>query len=368
MTDRIRHNMAIARTWNSLYLRKIGFPLAAGFLAVILPALPAQAQCSGTKTRLTSGTVNLRIDNDMFGGLGQDQGYSNGFLVSWVSPNLTDYQGDPCLPLTIRGLNQYLAWLQPEGYDEQNMTLGLGQAMYTPKDNVPIELIEDDRPYSGALLLSFGYNARRRNSMRTSQMRIGMVGPSANAGEVQNGWHDIIGIERFNGWDNQLRDEPVVQLLHERRKRITRSTSQAGWGWDVTGHWGASLGNFATYLNTGWEWRAGYHIPDDFGTAPLRPAGENTSPVRVAPDRLWNGHFFVAGDARWVLHDITLDGNTFRTSHSVEKRPVVADLGYGIAIYRGHWRIAFARYLRTEEFIGQDDSPKYGTITIGRGF
>ena len=102
--------------------------------------------------------------------------------------------------------------------------------------------------------------------------------------------------------------------------------------------------------------------------APLRPAGENTSPVKEVADRRWHGHVFVAVDARWVLHDITLDGNTFKSSHSVDKRPMVADIGYGVALHRGHWRFALARYHRTREFDGQEDIPVYGTFTIGRHF
>lgn len=73
-------------------------------------------------------------------------------------------------------------------------------------------------------------------------------------------------------------------------------------------------------------------------------------------------------DARWVLRDITLDGNTFRSSPKVDKRPFVADIGYGIALYRGAWRFAFARYHRSREFDGQKHIPVYGTITIGRRF
>ena len=109
-------------------------------------------------------------------------------------------------------------------------------------------------------------------------------------------------------------------------------------------------------------------IPDDLGTAPLRPAGENTAPVRTTAGGNWNAHLFVALDARWVLHDITLDGNTFKSSHSVDKRSLVADVGYGVAITQGNWRISIARYHRTREFRGQNEIPVYGTITVGRKF
>lgn len=312
------------------------------------------------------GTFNLRIDNDLFGGMGQDQGYSNGFLLSWVSPNLVDYRNDPCLPWIARRLNQYLSFLQPAGFDEQNMTLGLGQLMYTPTDRKARTLIADDRPFAGALMFSLGYNARRGDTLRTSQFRFGVVGPAAYARQVQDGWHGVIGVDKFQGWDHQLHNEPVVQLIHERRRRILRQERGSGWGQDLAGHWGASLGNFATYANAGAEWRCGLRLPDDFGTAPLRPGGENTAPVHAVRDGGWNGHLFVAIDARWVLRDITLDGNTFRSSHRVDKRPIVADVGYGLAVYKGAWRFAFARYHRTWEFHGQRERPVYGTFTVGR--
>lgn len=349
-------------------LRRLAALALLGLVAAHAGAAQQGDTCKGESPLRLAGTFNLRVDNDMFGGLGQDQGYSNGFLVSWVSPNLANYQDDPCLPQAIRSLNRGLRLLQRQPLDEQNMTLGFGQMMYTPTNRERRDLISNDRPYAGALMLSVGYNARRGDELRTSQLRLGMVGPAARAGEVQTWWHRIIGVDRFRGWHNQLHDELVVQLIHERRTRVARWESSAGWGWDLVRHWGGSLGNFATYANVGGEWRVGRRIPDDFGTAPLRPAGENTAPVRVPRDKGWSGHLFAAVDARWVLHDITLDGNTFRASHSVRKRPFVADLGYGIAIYHGPWRLALARYHRTREFRGQHEVPVYGTITVGRRF
>ena len=348
---------ALAHAW--LWTALICLPTLAGGQETI---------CAEETPLYASSTLNLRVDNDMFGGLGQDQGYSNGFLVSWVSPNLVRYGDDPCLPRTVQRLNRRLALLQPSGFDEQNMTLGIGQMMYTPTDRERRDLVTDDRPYAGALMFSVGYNARKGDKLRTSQLRVGVVGPAAMAGQVQSRWHRIIGVDRFHGWDHQLHNELVVQLIHERRSRVTRQEQSGGWGWDLTRHWGASLGNFATYANVGGEFRLGRHLPDDFGTAPLRPAGENNAPVRAPRTSGWSGHLFAAVDARWVLRDITLDGNSFRSSHSVHKRPFVADLGYGIAIYRGHWRLAIARYHRTREFRGQGEIPVYGTVTLGRRF
>ena len=108
-------------------------------------------------------------------------------------------------------------------------------------------------------------------------------------------------------------------------------------------------------------------LPDDFGSTPLRPAGENTAPPRRgAPDRRWAGHLFANLDARWVLYDITLDGNTWKNSHSVDKRPFVADVGLGIAVTRGDWKFAFAHYFRSREFEGQKERPAYGSFTVSK--
>lgn len=328
----------------------------------------AETLCDRPSGIASESTLNLRVDNDLFGKRGQDQGYTNGFLLTLVSPNLLNRADDPCLPEIARQVNRAFSVMRPDAYDEFNMTVGFGQAMYTPTDYLPSELIVDDRPYAGALMFSVGYNARTENHLRTSLFRLGVVGPAAKAGEVQDAWHDLIGVERFNGWDNQLHNEPVFQFIHERRERIKATQTESAWRWDAIAHYGGSIGNFATYANAGFEYRFGYLVPDDFGTAPLRPAGENTSPIRATADRGWLGHLFIAMDARWVLYDITLDGNTFRSSHSVDKRPFVADIGIGLAITRGDWRFAFAHYYRTREFEGQRERPTFGSFTIGMRF
>ena len=336
--------------------------------AFTAPAWADDPSCQRSNRIASESTLNVRVDNDLFGGLGQDRGYSNGFLLTLVSPNVIDYADDPCLPRVARWLNRRLSILQPAGFDELNMSMGFGQMMYTPEDRHRRDLIADDRPYAGALMLSLGYNARRGDYLQTSMLRFGIVGPAAKAGEVQDWWHGVIGAGRFHGWHNQLHNEPVIQWIHERRQRFASSSPGRAWRWDAIGHVGGSLGNFATYANTGLELRFGYLLPDDFGTAPLRPAGENTAPIRANASSGWRGHLFASVDTRWVLHDITLDGNTFRSSHSVDKRSLVADIGYGVAIHHGHWRFAFARYHRTREFAGQRDRPVFGSFTISRRF
>ncbi len=343
----------------------IAMLLASGWIG----AANAQDQpCMETSGERFPPVVNLRIDNDLFAR--QDQGYSSGVQLSLVSPNLKDYTGDPCLPALARWLNRYLERIQPSGFDQQNMVVKIGQGIFTPDDPTRSDLIVDDRPYVVALLASFGYNARKGDRLRSTQLVFGLVGPDAYGEQSQNFIHGIIGSDKFHGWDNQLHNEPVVMLVHERSQRYARHTiGDRGLQWDAINHWGGAIGNFQTHANAGTELRLGFRLPDDFGSSPVRPAGDNTAPTesyRVM--RGWTWHAFIATDARWVLRDITLDGNTFRDSHGVDKKPLVGEAAIGMALTYNRWKFAFARYFRTREFDGQRSRPSFGSFTISRAF
>ena len=342
------------------------YPLAALVLAAASITAHAAERCQDNVLRQTPPAVNFRVDNDLFGG--QDQGYTNGAQLTFVSPNLKDYTDDPCLPWLARWANRRLERLQPGRFDQQNMVFSIAQKIYTPTDYTRRDLIRDDRPYAAVLLASFGYNARNDSQLTTTQLQLGVVGPAALGRQVQNAVHRITDSERFLGWDNQLHNEPVVRLVHERMRRWPRDAdaNANGWGWDAITHWGGALGNLSTHANAGGEVRFGWRLPDDFGSTPLRPAGENTAPPVRGRHPGWSAHLFLTSDARWVLRDITLDGNTFRSSHSVDRKPLVGEVGYGVAVMRGRWKFALARYHGAREFEGQKERPVYGSFTISR--
>jgi hypothetical protein len=242
--------------------------------------------------------------------------------------------------------------------------------MFTPADPVPTALIEDDRPYAGWLYLGFGYHARSRLRMDSLELNLGVVGPSSLAEEAQNFIHDLRGFDRFNGWDNQLSDEPGVQLIYElKRQLLPDCILPVGMECDLIGHTGFSLGNVATYLNAGGEFRLGWDIPADFGTSSLRPGGSNSAPSSRWDPRLrdlpFGGiHAFVSLDGRLVGRDITLDGNTFENSHSVDKRYLVGDAAVGVSGLFYGFKLSFARVFTSEVFEGQDDPHTYGSVTL----
>ena len=326
-------------------------------------AMPATAADS------TPWTLNAYFENDLFNET--DQNYTNGVRLSWISPDTTSYQNDPAFPAWLRAANRQLRLLHSnDPATEHNLVVSLGQLMFTPENTAATTLVPDQRPYAGYLYGGVAYHTRSDQRLDVMELNLGIVGPSARAHESQDFIHDLRGFQKYNGWDNQLRDEPTVQLLYEQKHRLLHATWRGGFGHDFIGHRGVSLGNVATYLNFGGEYRIGWELPDDFGTSAVRAGGDNSAPGRDGPRRrqssswVYGLHVFVALDARLVARDIFLDGNTIKDSHSVDRKAGVADLAAGISFLTGRWKISYARVLRTREFDGQPHPHRYGSISL----
>lgn len=330
--------------------------------ATLLLALAPLAAADCGDSRLL-----LRSDNDVYGQAGQDQGYSAGFAATWVSSTLS---GDDtaCLPGMVAFLDRVTPWLRWGKGAQRNLALSLHHAIYTPADGHRADVIAEDRPYAGLLLLGLTHHVRDGERLASTRLKLGIVGPSAQGEMAQDALHQLFGRARFRGWDNQLRDEPLLQLGHERAWRWRTSDGAGGLGWDRIVYAGATAGNAITYANAGVELRFGPRLPDDFGSNPMRLAGEGMAPGGEWHGRGWDWHFFASLEARGVAHDITLDGGSAKDGHSVDRRDFVAELGLGVVLTHGPWRFAGAHYRRSREFNGQEQAPVYGSLSLGRSF
>ena len=133
-------------------------------------------------------------------------------------------------------------------------------------------------------------------------------------------------------------------------------------------HAGLTLGNVYTYVN------AGFII--DLTPANLR---WQTQPVRVRPAIPGSGYFeytdghgwmaFLGYDARLMARNIFLDGNTWKDSHRVDKRPFVHDIALGAAYNHKNYRISYTVNWRSREFEGPlANSSSFGAVGISYRF
>ena len=332
-------------------------------------------------------TTNVYFENDLFGET--DQNYTNGIRVSWVSPDTASYYDDPEFPAWVRAINRKLRFFNRDDDDLQhNLVISLGQLIYTPSNIEATEVIPDERPYAAYLYAGFAYHTRSKELLDTVEINLGVIGPAAQGQEAQDLIHDIRNFDKFEGWDNQLNNEPALTLIYEHKRRWQpQAFSKNGrLEHDFIAHSGISLGNIASYVNVGGEYRIGWDLPNDFGTSAVRSGGDNSAPGRgdlrrrgqhsrnhhtTRPTKrhtksaaIYGLHAFVSTDVRWVARDIFLDGNSFRNSHSVTKEKLVADISSGLSFLTGAWKISFAWVIRTREFKQQPHHHKYGSLSL----
>lgn len=314
-------------------------------------------------------TLNLYFENDLFSE--SDQNYTNGIRMSWISPDLSSYEKDPRIPKWMRQLNNGLHFfhqLKDRDKLSKNLVFSLGQLMYTPTTIDATELLVDERPYAGFLYSEMDYQIRGEGQLDTVGVLLGVVGPAALGRETQDFIHDLRGFDKFQGWDNQLENEFGLQLVYEHKRRIFSGPVRQMLSHDLIGYAGLSLGNVATYLDFGGEYRIGWQLPDDFGTSAVRPGGDNSAPGRGDPRLNSSGlsglHVFFSLNSKFVVHDIFLDGNSCNDSHSVDKKPWVGNLASGFSFILGRWKISYAQVFRSKEFFKQSGSHSYGSLSI----
>ena len=318
-------------------------------------------------TRLRFGSVTFYSENDKYFA-GTDRNYTNGFKLSFLTTDLQSLTDEP-VPPALQQLARAFGQLVPPGRDYK-LGLALGQNLYTPADTDATADLPRDRPYSAWLYASaafqiyrapriFATGARAVGRLDTLEITAGLIGPGALGRQTQNDFHDLIGAAHANGWPNQLRNEPGLELAYERKYRVATPHARDGWGADLIPHGGVTLGNIFTFANAGAEVRAGWRLPADFGTNLIRPSGDSNSRRSAA----WSYFAFAAVDGRAVARDATLQGNSFRASARIGREPFVGDFLGGLALGTRHWQFTYSEAARSREFSGQPQRSVFGSIS-----
>lgn len=337
---------------------RLGIPaFICGLLSLFCLAAVAHSQAADEGE--LPWTLNVYFENDLFSGT--DSNYTNGVKISLISPDLVTFVDSGKLPDWSLEYIYKLPFINdPDPALRHRVEFSLGQNMYTPADISRSDLIVDDRPYGGWTYFAAAFHTKSSEQMDTIELQLGMVGPVSFAKETQKAVHDLRDLDQPNGWDNQLKNEPGLAAIYERKWKIDPFVSRGTFAIDAITHLGCSLGNVATYANSGFETRLGWNLPDDFGVSLIRPAGNTGFSVRQQP----GGYLFAGVNGRAVVRDIFLDGNTFADSHSIDKKLFVADLGGGAAIYLKQCKLTWTQVLRTREFDGQPDNHSFGSLIL----
>ena len=228
--------------------------LIAGFFMLSTTTATAQKY-------LGEGTFSFLVENDKF--TGTDQHYTNGIQLTYLSAK-------DDVPWWLRTPAQYLPGIQESAALRAGYVLG--HSIFTPSDTLNPAPIPGQRPYAGWLYGGLALVAESEGRLDTWELDLGIVGPSARGEQVQNSFHDLIGVDRAYGWEHELHDEFGYALVYERKWRKLLEHQGTGFGVDFTPYAGGSLGNVGTYLSLGGTLRIGQNLPNDFGAPRIRPS------------------------------------------------------------------------------------------------
>lgn len=303
-----------------------------------------------------TGTLSFILENDLFSG--RDRHYTNGVGFIWVPDKRV---AQPEWAVRLAGL---VPWFPEEG--ELRHGYAFGQSMFTPKDislaNPPLT----ERPYAGWLCGTVGLGRATGKQLDLFALTLGMVGPASLAEQSQKIVHKAIGSPDPKGWDTQLGNEPGIVATYQRSWREAATTTRLGNTLDLTPHVGAAIGNVFAYGNAGLTLRYGKHLPRDFGPPRIQPSLLGSGEFAPASGFKW--YLFAGVEGRAVARNIFLDGNSFRDSRSVDKKPLVGDLQYGLVLDWPGIRFSFTHVLRTREYETQGGSDRFGAVSVSVKF
>ncbi|MDE8343746.1 MAG: lipid A deacylase LpxR family protein [Acidocella sp.] len=319
-------------------------------LSATLLAQPARAQQAPQPD--PDAIITLDLENDA--PAQTDRYYTSGEALNYVSPTTA-------VPNWLADAG-HLLW----GAGQQRYSIGLDQALFTPLQTQLNPPPVYDRPYAAELTGNFALLQDGQDWRSDIEVDLGVIGPGALGEEVQNGFHHLIGDTPNKGWSYQIHNEPLVEIVSDRIYRIPMGTIGAV-ETDFLPELTVGLGNERIYALTGGQFRIGQGLDSDFGAARMRPGLTGMNAYQPTRPFVW---YALAGlDGQAIAHDITLNGNSFRSSYNIGLTPFVGEFQAGLAMEAYGFKVSYTEVFQTKEFHTQAAGLfQYGVFTLSTRF
>lgn len=280
----------------------------------------------------------IHYDNDYFSA--SDENYTQGYNLELVTPGLAK---NPLNFLLIKPKTHQLHY-----------GIAIEHIGYTPANIKSSQIQFGDRPFAAAIMLkSFlvATDTLKKTRVSTS-LSAGLIGQGAFGKEMQVGIHKLTGNVIPEGWQNQIRNDMVINYEFTYEKQLLRYNDL------FSLHGSSSL--LAGTLFTG-------------ASVSLNTAvGLINSPFNAVGKRNFQVFLYTQPVVNVVGYDATLQGGLFnRTSpytiDSGEIERITAQFNYGIILKTTALFFEYTRSSITREF-ESGSSAKWGGIRIGFTF
>lgn len=361
------------------------FQVSTAYAVMPNPDITADTQNCPIKESLKLRRITFRVENDSFAKT--DRNYSHGMAITAESSDINNEHTE-CLPFALRLHSKIIKFLTPDFWvtgkstnSSHNVVVKFGQSIFTPGNSLSRDLILNDRPYAGLLYAGMSTHQRyyiseiNLEALDSREITIGIIGPLSFAKEFQDLAHDLLGDERFLGWEHQLDNEPALQIAMEKKFKDRRSNKAIipDFSFDFIPSLGMRLGNIETSANLGIEGRIGWNLPNDFGSFTIHP-GEETRPSDTleATSNSAGFHFFTILEIKLVGYNFALDGNLSRASHHVTRRPWVGygtiGLSFPTLLKKRSYKLTIMDVYHTGEFAEQESRHAYRAVGLSVEF
>lgn len=291
-----------------------------------------------TVTRL----FRIYEDNDFFNirGKGTDNAYTNGtrFDLFYTKKKPSRFFLDRAMPKAGDSSVNIYGW-------------GLMQVMFTPIDISKTEYQPDDYRYAGALFAThtlYSYNDVKKYDIQT-ELLLGVMGPASFAAQTQTFVHRLIHYQKPMGWDNQLKNDLVLNI------NLTAEKQLAAYGdfLEVIGGGEAFLGTMINGMAVYPLIRIGKMSPyfkgffSQYATTRSRAAGSRNRSKMQA-------YLVIKPEAQLMFTNALLEGGLFSPHpprDNTEKNPggkpyhdlhkLVYAINYGAVVSLGHFSMSF---------------------------
>ena len=191
-------------------------------IASLSPALAKQQDepfFPGNKERHLREAAKYRVEmnNDVL--FDSDNQFSNGWSFQIHTPIADSWSAVEGPHENMKKIGAWLPTLSVDGHTYR-MSLSIGQIIQTPDVITNPNLITDDVPYAGVLTVKTSWIAFNDVDFRGAELVIGVLGRPSMAEQSQNFVHNLIDSDIAQGWDNQLKTEPVINFNYMRKKKF----------------------------------------------------------------------------------------------------------------------------------------------------
>ncbi|MES2702685.1 MAG: lipid A deacylase LpxR family protein [Bacteroidota bacterium] len=268
-------------------------------------------------------------ENDFF--TATDTYYTQGIQALLIHPGLAANPANKILVRLKNGVARYGIAAEHNGYTPTSIT-----------NPAPLY---NDRPYAGALMIrSFRATIDTVRKQRlTSSVSIGVMGPLAEAGEMQTAIHRGINGYLPRGWHYQVRNDLVLnyEVLYE--KQLLNLGNHIS----LTAAGKARVGTLSTKAGIGVTVMTGF----------------------FAPDRAFNIYLYAMPFAHVVAYDATLQGGLLNKTSEVtvpasEINRTTLQMRYGLVMRYKRLDVSYSFTSQTREF--ENANPhRWGCASLG---